>query len=280
MGSYEYVPMETIVKFASLSRSGVEQRLTRLHGLGLIGRWVGPYTGYHLKTTGYDCLALNALVKANVLDALGKPLGVGKEADIYDALTPSGERVVVKFHRLGRTSFRQTKRKREYVGVRPHISWLYQSRLSADREYRALKRLYERGVAVPKPIASNRHVVVMGIFVGAELIWYKKEEIPSPRKLLYDIMLNVRKAYQAGIVHADLSEYNVMVEPDGKVLLIDWPQYVSASHLNADLLLRRDVVNILKYFKRRFRVEVEPQEAIDYVKGKVPDFTPARARKA
>ena len=47
--------------------------------------------------------------------AFGKSLGVGKESDVYDALAPSEKRVALKFHRLGRTSFKKTKIKRNYT---------------------------------------------------------------------------------------------------------------------------------------------------------------------
>ena len=268
MGSYEYVPVETIAKFAGIPMAEVGFHLARLHDMDLIGRWSGAYVGYYLRTTGYDCLALNALVKSDVLQALGKPLGIGKEADIYDALTPDGERVAVKFHRLGRTSFRHTRRKREFVGARPHISWLYQSRLSAEMEYKALKRLHGHGVSVPRPIAHNRHAVVMELIVGAELVWYKEDEVADPEGVLREILANVREAYRAGIIHADLSEYNVVMMPDGHILLIDWPQYVSPRHPNADLLLERDVRNLLKYFRRKFRVKADPEEALAFVKAK------------
>jgi len=74
-----------------------------------------------------------------VLEAFGKPLGVGKEADVYDALTPTGQRVAVKFHRLGRTSFKQTKRKRGYVINAYSPDYHHRSQIAAKKEYEALK---------------------------------------------------------------------------------------------------------------------------------------------
>ena len=64
-----------------------------------------------MTTRGYDCLALNALVKKGVLKSLStKPVGVGKESDVFEGLTYSDDIVAVKFHRLGRDSFRPTTR--------------------------------------------------------------------------------------------------------------------------------------------------------------------------
>ncbi len=266
MSRYQHVPEDTIPKLANLSQQEITYRLPRLRRLRLIRIWKGPYTGYQLNQAGYDCLAINALVKANTLEAFGKPLGVGKEADVYDALTPSNQQVAVKFHRLGRTSFRQTRRKRTYIAERQHISWLYQSRLAAKKEFEALRLVHIRGVAVPKPIQQNRHVIVMSMIEGTELTNYI--QISDPQKLLNEILFNIRKAYlEVGVVHADLSEFNIIVKPDEHILIIDWPQYVKKDHANADQLLKRDLRNVVHFFRRKFDTKIRLKEALAYVKG-------------
>jgi RIO kinase 2 len=266
MSQREFVPKEQIARFTKLNLArDTDFILNRLSRLNLIYRTRGPYMGYTLNYAGYDCLAINALVKANVLDAFGKSLGVGKEADVYDALTPKDERVAVKFHRLGRISFRQTQRKRGYV--KEHAGWLFQSRLAAEKEFEALKLLYPQKVAVPQPISQNRHIIVMGMIDGAELFEWRK--IPQPEKVLKEILRNVRKAYlKAGVIHADLSGYNVILKPDWHILIIDWPQYVTKEHPNAQEFLKRDVENILQYFSRKRMLKVKLEEALDYVTGK------------
>ena len=264
LSRHRFVPERDILRLSGLAEKEVKYRLERLNGLGLIYRWIGPYVGYMLSTAGYDCLALNALVKAGVLESLGKPLGVGKESDVYDALTQRGERVAVKFHRLGRVSFRQTRRLRGYLLNRRHASWLYQSRLAAEKEVEALKLVYPCGVSVPKPIAHNRHVVVMGMIEGECL--FRFTEIPNPREILDEILENVRKAYvKARVIHGDLSEFNVVLASDWHVLIIDWPQFVRTGHPNADFLLKRDVWNVLNFFKRKFKIVRDLQEALNYV---------------
>ena len=269
MSRHRYVPEDDIFKLCNLSIKQVKYRLDRLSKFRLVHRWVGPYIGYALSTAGYDCLAMNALVKANVIEALGKPLGVGKESDVYDALSPEGRRLAVKFHRLGRISFRQTRRLRGYIADRRHISWLYQSRLAAEKEFEALKIVYPHGVSVPEPIGQNRHVVVMGFIEGAEL--YRVPEVPDAEKVLDEILENVRRSYQkAEVIHADLSEFNVVLKPDGHILIIDWPQFVRTDHPNAEMLLRRDLRNILRFFQKRFNVKRSLQEALNYIKAEEP----------
>jgi len=171
MSKREFVPTEQIQKYAKVPMDRVRFILGKLNKLGLIFQSKGAYTGHTLNYAGYDCLAINNLVKAAVISSFGQTLGVGKEADVYDALSPTGVRIAVKFQRLGRTSFRQTRRKRGYI--REHSSWLFQSHLAAEKEYQALKLAFENGVSVPEPISQNRHVIAMGIIEGALLFRYK-----------------------------------------------------------------------------------------------------------
>jgi len=266
MRKYEYVPVEMIAKEAKMDINDVEYYLSRLNKFELVRRWIGPYIGYVLNMHGYDCLALHALVCKDVISAIGRKLGVGKEADVFDALTPDGRRVVLKFHRIGRISFRSVRRVRVYVGDRRHTSWLYISRLSAKREFEALKILYPLGVAVPEPIAHNRHVVVISFIDGIELSEVK--ELSDPQGFLGEIIENLRIAYvDGGIVHADLNAYNIIVTDDEEMLIIDWPQWVSTIHPSAEMLLRRDLKNIFKFFRKRFGIEADEEEALKYIKG-------------
>jgi RIO kinase 2 len=266
MSKREFVPKEQIAKFSKLPMDRVDFSLGKISKLNAIYRMKGAYVGYTLNYTGYDCLAINAFVKAGVLEAFGKPLGVGKEADVFDALDPKGVRVAVKFHRLGRISFRQTRRKRGYL--KDHASWLFQSRLAAEKEFKALKLVYAHGVAVPEPICQNRHAIVMGVIEGAELAMWK--EVDDSVVILREILGNVKKAFlEAGVVHGDLSEYNILLKADMHVLIIDWPQYVSADHPNVEDLLTRDIKNVLDFFERKYKLKGDLKKAYDFVTGKV-----------
>jgi len=264
MAKREFVPIEQIHKYAKVPLERVTYTIDKLDKLNLIYRKHGAYTGYTLNYTGYDCLAINALVKAEIITSFGQTLGVGKEADVYDALSPAEQRIAVKFHRLGRISFRQTRRKRGYI--REHSSWLFQSHLAAEKEFQAMKLAHEKGVSVPQPLSQNRHVIAMGMIEGGELSRYK--DIGDAKKVLREILRNLKKAYlKANIIHADLSEYNLILQPDGHILIIDWPQAVKTDHKNAKELLERDLKNILTFFSRKFYVELAADEAYKYVIG-------------
>jgi RIO kinase 2 len=112
----------------------------------------------------------------------------------------------------------------------------------------------------------------MGIIDGAELANWR--ELPNPEKVLREVLRNVRRSYvKAGLIHGDLSEYNILVKPDMRILIIDWPQFVTLEHPNAEELLKRDVKNVLAFFSRRFRLNVAPEKVFEYVSGKSRSLT-------
>lgn len=93
-----------------------------------------------MTTLGYDFLSLKALTSRRSVKSVGNQIGVGKESDIYIACDENDEQVVMKLHRLGRTSFRQLKNKRDYLSHRKSAAnWLYMSRLSCMKEYAFMK---------------------------------------------------------------------------------------------------------------------------------------------
>ncbi len=275
MARYEYVPLEVIERRARMPSTHVALTLQKLNRLKLLRRRLGDYVGYRLTYLGLDMLALHSLVERGVLQALGTELGVGKESDVYSGLTPSGERVIVKFHRVGRTSFQRVARVRSYAGS-PGMDWFRLAKIAGQREYRALEELYKAGALVPKPYSYSRHVVVTAYIEGVELYAYRSPM--DPEAMLGRILDTLRIAYlEVGIVHGDLSEYNVLVsvteEGDEEPYIIDWPQYVEREHPSAPALLRRDVEYITRFFRKRYGVNVDSDKALGYVKGEAEDWS-------
>jgi RIO kinase 2 len=138
-----------------------------------------------------------------------------------------------------------------------HCPWLIASRRSAEREYQALTALYQK-VTVPLPIGQNRHTVVMALITGPNLNHCRVEE---PEIILDEILTNTGIAYREGIIHGDLSEYNILME-EGRCVIIDWPQWVGTTHPNAAFMLERDIDNILTFFKRKYNVQYDRGDAI------------------
>jgi RIO kinase 2 len=261
MKRYHWVPLDEIKQSIGLSESETMFRLGQLMEKGMVRFDAVPYPGYSLVFGGYDALALSTLTNRGTILALGSIIGEGKESVVYEALGLGP--VALKFHHVGQRSFQSVRVTREYLPDEGHCPWIFASRYSAEREYEALKTLHP-AVTVPLPIDLNRHVVVMEYIPGATLNRCRVEDPPA---ILGTILENVRQAYNKGIVHNDLSEYNVMLDEDGRVYLIDWPQWIETEHVNAREVLMRDLENLLRYFKRKYKVEYDIGDAMECVTG-------------
>ncbi len=248
----EYVNRDKLTDFSRLSEENVDYRLDRCEDRGLVERKTIQYEGFKLTFEGYDALALHTFVERDTVEGFGSPLGVGKESDVYEV--QSYKPVALKYHREGYTNFREVMKEREYTADRDHVSWLYTARKAAEREYEALETLYP-DVSVPQPMDANRHAIVMEKVDGVELsrTGLEPEQVVPILDLILDEM---QMAYDAGFVHADMSEYNVFVTTQG-VVVFDWPQAVPTNHENADELLARDVENIVNYFQRKYPAHVD-----------------------
>lgn len=263
MRTAQHVSVDSIVEFSKLTPDQVIKRLDNLHYKDLIRRWKGQFVGYQLTHHGYDVLAFRALSERDTIIAIGRELGKGKESDVFLAFDEEQKALVAKIHRVGRPSFQRSKKLRGYLGSKGHINWLYKSRLSAERELLGLKIANKIKLKAPKAIDGNRHIVIMEFFEGTELV---NIGLKNPLKIFNGIITEIRKLFVKGkIVHCDLSEYNVIITPKEDFLIIDFPQYESAEHVNAGELLYRDINNICKYFKRKFKVESDPTTILEII---------------
>lgn len=257
----EYVKINDIRFY---SRYPIEEtlfRLNKVHKHDLIIRDSSAHNvGYTLNSIGYDLLALHALVEKDIISQLGPLIGKGKESDVYGCMDDDENVFAAKFYRMGRTSFKKIRRLRDLIGDRSHLSWLYVNRLAAKREFDALKKIYQLGLNTPKPIGHNRHVLIMEYLKGKELVYYKA--IDNPEFIFDEILNQVRVIYrQLGMIHGDLGEFNIVLDEDGNILIIDWLQWVPATHPNANQILKRDIENVCRYFEKKFRIESD----IDYI---------------
>ncbi|XP_021077101.1 serine/threonine-protein kinase RIO2 [Mus pahari] len=256
MKNHEIVPCSLVASIASLKHGGCNKILRELVKHKLIA-WEHTKTvqGYRLTNAGYDYLALKTLSSRQVVESVGNQMGVGKESDIYIVANEEGQQFALKLHRLGRTSFRNLKNKRDYHKHRHNVSWLYLSRLSAMKEFAYMKALYERKFPVPKPIDYNRHAVIMELINGYPLCQIRRVEDPAS---VYDEAMElIVKLGNHGLIHGDFNEFNLMLDKDDHITMIDFPQMVSTSHPNAEWYFDRDVKCIREFFMKRFSYESE-----------------------
>ena len=227
MQRHELVPVALIASLASLRHGGTGKILGNLLRDKLLSHDKScGYDGYRITNAGYDILALYNLKKRKVIAAFGDKIGTGKESDIYLAVNPSGQQVVLKFHRLGRTSFRNVKKTRDYfvsTNKKGELynnqanSWLFLSRKSALKEFAFMKALYDVNYPTPEPIAHNRHIVCMSLVRGVPLYQITPNKLSSDQaasifQQASDLALRLAKH---GLVHCDLNEFNLLVDLSG-----------------------------------------------------------------
>ncbi|XP_069748317.1 serine/threonine-protein kinase RIO2 isoform X2 [Narcine bancroftii] len=256
MKNHEIVPPSLIASISNLKHGGCNKVLRELvkHKLLAYER-TKTVQGYRLTNSGYDYLALKTLSSRNVLNSVGNQMGVGKESDIYIVANEEEQQLALKLHRLGRTSFRNLKNKRDYHKHRQKMSWLYLSRLAAMKEFAYMKALHDRGFPVPKPVDFNRHAVIMELLNGYPLC--QVHHLKNLAATYNELMELIVKLANHGLIHGDFNEFNLMLDEDDHVTVIDFPQMVSTSHINAEWYFDRDVKCIRDFFIRRFNYESE-----------------------
>ncbi|WVZ04579.1 hypothetical protein V8G54_017925 [Vigna mungo] len=263
MRNHEIVPTELIDRIARLKHGGTYKVLKNLLKHKLLHHDSSKYDGFRLTYLGYDFLAIKTMVNKGVFVAVGRQIGVGKESDIFEVAREDGTVLAMKLHRLGRVSFRAVKSKRDYLRHRSSYNWLYLSRLAALKEFAFMKALETHGFPVPNAVEHNRHCVVMSLVQGYPLVQVK--QLQNPETVFETIVGLVVRLAERGLIHCDFNEFNIMIDDDEKITMIDFPQMVSVSHRNAQMYFDRDVECIFKFFRKRFNLSFE--ESLDDIDG-------------
>lgn len=159
-------------------------------------------------------------------------------------LTADGRAVKRNDHRM----MRALGKKSDFGAQVAHTSWLM-------HEFTTLQRLHAAGAAVPEPIAAAENAILMGYRGSAQRAAPTLHEIDLPEgeaAALFQVVLdNVERLLQEGLIHGDLSAYNILYW-EGEITLIDFPQitYIK-SNPDAHAILARDLVRVCDYFARQ-----------------------------
>jgi RIO kinase 1 len=207
---------------------------------------------------------IRPLVENGLVDEVIRPLMSGKEADVFIVRCGSEIRCAKIYKEAEKRAFKQAVTYQEGRKVRnsrraramekgSKFGREQQEEVWQSAEVSALYKLADIGVRVPKPYGCFDGVLLM------ELITYDGDEV-APRlndvtmteeQALEDhktLMHDVMRMLCAGLVHGDLSEFNVLIDDNGPVI-IDLPQAVdAAANNNAQSMHRRDVENITNYY--------------------------------
>ena len=199
-------------------------------------------------------MTIYGLTTKGYFDTLDFPIATGKEGNVFRATTIDGNYVAVKIYRMSNSTFNNIQKyiagDERFRGVsKNHRRTIH---LWAQKEFRNLERMHVNDIIVPKPIFCVKNIIVME-FVGigqTPAPHIRSVDIENPKELYEILYDNMKNIYQkAGLVHADFSEYNILMTEDGPVI-IDVGQAVLTNHPMAKEFLARDIKNLARYFKR------------------------------
>ncbi len=216
--------------------------------------------------------ALGNLIKKGYFHKLDYPIATGKEAYVFRASGPRGY-VAVKIYKIETAAFNEMRR---YIEMDPHLKKLVKNRRKllyawASKEFRNLQAIDALGIRVPKPIVHAKNVLVMEFIGEGNLPFPMLKDANFGEECMalefYEVILHyIRKMYLNGIVHADLSEYNVLATHDGPVLIDVGQSFID--HPQAQDFLKKDVENTVGFFKSKYKLKINMESAINYALGK------------
>ena len=204
--------------------------------------------------------ALQALIDDGVIDAVLRPLKSGKEAAVYVVRSGDDVRCAKVYKDMAQRSFQQRvqyqegrkvrgSREARAIGKATKYGRKQQETAWKNSEVDALYMLRDAGVRVPEPHGYFHGVLVMELVTDANgfsapRLGEVELSAEQAREFHAVLMRQVVLMLCCGLIHGDLSQYNVLVGPDGPVV-IDFPQVVSAAGNNAArTMLLRDVNNL------------------------------------
>lgn len=212
-------------------------------------------------------MTLYKFISNGLLDSLDYPISTGKEANVFHAMSPGAQAICVKIYRINTATFHDIL---PYIMGDPRFQGLKRDKRSlvhawAQKEYRNLGRMLEAGARVPEPLACQGNVLLMEFVGSAEhpgrLLKDEPPQSERDAKRIHDRLLAdyVKIVRAAGLVHADFSEFNVLLSPERDPVIIDCGQAVLTTHPMADEFIRRDAQNFCRYWKK-FGLTTTPEQ--------------------
>lgn len=220
---------------------------------------------------------LSKFFNKGIIERLIHIVATGKEADVYIANPGNSKEVkaakyvVVKFFRVETSSFLKMS---DYVKgdtrfARMRIIKKNIISLWCRKEMGNLRIAAKSGIYAPRPYMSNGSILAMefiGSREGVPAPQIRDVKLQEPEKTLDTILAQMGSLYKNRLVHADLSEFNILYH-NRKPYFIDFGQAVVLTHPNARLFLERDVKNILYYFSRRYGIKRDPEQVLAEIIG-------------
>jgi RIO kinase 1 len=216
-------------------------------------------------------LVISRMMKKGLFKSIDFPISTGKEAVVFRVTVKNGKEPTIygalKVYKIETTSFINRTDylygDKRFEHVKKNLKDIVYA--FTKKEYKNLVIAEKANVNAPRPFYQEKNVILMS-FLGENGIAYTPlYKIKDPdNEYFYSIIEDVKKLYKAGIVHSDLSEFNILI--GDKPYLIDFAQGVLLSHPKAEQFLENDINNILRFFKKTGKINMSLQEVLSYVK--------------
>jgi RIO kinase 1 len=202
----------------------------------------------------FDNFTAKTLFKLNTqghFSELISPVMIGKESNVFLAEKDKNEYVIVKIYRLQTCNFNQMY---SYIRSDPRFMNIKNQRRLVifkwvQREYSNLL-ISRECINVPMPLVFMNNIIIMESIGNDKPASQLKDKLPKNMKNFAErILKSVKNLYDEGLVHADLSEFNILNHKE-KPYFIDFSQATSIKDPNAKSYLQRDVANIVRFFKK------------------------------
>jgi RIO kinase 1 len=210
-------------------------------------------------------LLLGKLISDDIIDQVDFPVSTGKEANIFRGTTPEKEFVAIKIFRTATMTFKHIA---SYIEGDPRFSYGYKNRREiieewARKEFKNLDLLRQAKVRAPAPIKCVHNVLIMEYIGDASkpAPMLKDVILKNPEKVFEEIITFITRMYKKQLVHADLSAFNILMYRQ-KPYIIDVGQGVLLDHPSSLEFLKRDIHNIVHYFKK-YGIESNEQRIFD-----------------
>ena len=209
------------------------------------------------------------LITEERFKGLESPISIGKESNVFSAIKEDGSRVIVKIYRLEACDF---NRMHEYMKYDPRYLNLKHGKRNTifawvQREFRNLLKAREAQVNVPLPIKFVNNILIEE-FIGSEGAAPKlKDAIPKNKRQFFEKTVeNMKKLHDAGLVHADLSPFNILNFNETPIF-IDMSQSTMKENQRYGEFLQRDVRNVCIFFNK-IGLEATESGILKKIKGK------------